>query len=122
MIPLSYFWNFHGRAETVRSALDVLAVCSVQPQVQLLFCEEISIPEENNAIGFNILLGAADGDIVADPEVQRAALNVLIHCVCAPEHRVGGSVARINSERYARKRNVVSNKSNKTLIDSQIIQ
>lgn len=108
VIALSYFWNFNGRAETVRSALDVLAVCSVQPQVQLLFCEAIRIPEDDNAVGFNIILGAADGDIVADPEVQRAALNVLIHCVCAPEHRVGGSVARINSERCARRRNVVS--------------
>ncbi|KAL4719400.1 hypothetical protein ACJJTC_013822 [Scirpophaga incertulas] len=34
------------------------------------------------------IVGAADGEIVAEPEVQKAALNVLVNCVCAPVHRV----------------------------------
>lgn len=127
VIAISYLWNFTGRAETVRSALvktfantsmpvsitisclqDVLAVCAVSPKVQLLFCDRIQIPDDANAVGINILLGAAEGDIVADPDVQRSALGVLIHCVCAPIHRVGGSLARFNTS--ARKRNVVSSK------------
>ena len=76
----------------------MLAVCSVLPRVQLLFCDRIEIPDDANAVGINILLGAAEGDIVADPEVQRAALNVLIHCVCSPVHRVGGSLARFQQQ------------------------
>ena len=112
-IAISYLWNFTGRAETVRSALDVLAVCAVSPKVQLLFCDRIPIPDDANAVGMNILLGAAEGDIVADPEVQRAALHVLIHCVCAPAQRIGGSVARFNTA--ARKRNVVSRTSEEVL-------
>lgn len=84
---------------------DVLAVCSVSFRVQMLFCEHIQIPDDANAVGINILLGAAEGDIVADPEVQRAALCVLIHCVCAPVHRVGGSVGRFNGS--AKRRSVV---------------
>ena len=112
-IAISYLWNFTGRAETVRSALDVLAVCSVSPRVQLLFCDRIQIPDDANAVGINILLGAAEGDIVADAEVQRAALSVLIHCVCAPVHRVGGSVARFSNS--TRKRNVVSRTSEEVL-------
>jgi HIV-1 Vpr-binding protein len=84
---------------------DVLAVCSVSFRVQMLFCDRIQIPDDANAVGINILLGAAEGDIVADPEVQRAALCVLIHCVCAPVHRVGGSVGRFNGS--AKRRSVV---------------
>ena len=71
----------------------------------MLFCDRIQIPDDANAVGINILLGAAEGDIVADPEVQRAALCVLIHCVCAPVHRVGGSVGRFNGS--AKRRSVV---------------
>lgn len=39
-------------------------------------------------IGMNIILGASEGEIVADPDVQKAALQVIINCVCAPIHRV----------------------------------
>ena len=70
-----------------------------------MFCDRTQIPDDANAVGINILLGAAEGDIVADPEVQRAALAVLIHCVCAPTHRVGGTLARFPQS--AKKRNVV---------------
>lgn len=36
----------------------------------------------------NIILGAAEGEIVADPDVQKAALRVMVNCVCAPIARV----------------------------------
>lgn len=36
----------------------------------------------------NIILGAAEGEIVADPDVQKAALRVIVNCVCAPIARV----------------------------------
>lgn len=39
-------------------------------------------------LGINIILGAAEGEIVADADVQKAALRVIVNCVCAPIHRV----------------------------------
>jgi len=94
----------HCRAETVRSALDVLAVCSVMPRVQLLLCDRIDLPDEAMTVGMNIILGAAEGEIVADADVQRAALAVIINCVCAPIHRVGGSVGRFSVVGSAKKK------------------
>lgn len=94
IIAFAYEWNYSGRAETVRSALDVLAIACVIPKVQLLFCDRVDLPEETITVGINIILGAADGEIVADADVQKAALRVLVNCVCAPINRVGGTVAR----------------------------
>lgn len=42
-------------------------------------------------------MGAAEGEIVADADVQKAALRVIVNCVCAPINRVGGVVARYSS-------------------------
>ncbi|CAH1105847.1 unnamed protein product [Psylliodes chrysocephalus] len=97
IIAFAYEWNYSGRAETVRSALDVLAISCVMPKVQLLFCERVDLPEETLTVGINIILGAAEGEIVADADVQKAALRVIGNCVCAPITRVGGSVARFSS-------------------------
>ena len=33
------------RAETIRSALDVLAVCAVLPKTQLQLCETVALPD-----------------------------------------------------------------------------
>ncbi len=46
------------------------------------------MPDEGLTVAMTIILGAAEGEIVADPDVQRSALSVLINCVCAPIHRV----------------------------------
>jgi len=86
----------------------------------MLFCERIQIPDDDNAVGINILLGAAEGDIVTDPEVQRAALSVLIHCVGAPIQRLAGALARVNGSTpgaagSAKKRNVLSRSSEEVL-------
>lgn len=97
IIAFSYEWNYSGRAETVRCALDVLAIASVMPRVQLLFCERIDLPEEAITVGMNIILGAVEGEIVSDADVQKAALRVIVNCVCSPINRVGGSIARYSS-------------------------
>jgi len=37
---------------------------------------------------FSVFIGLADGELLAEPEVQKSALNVLINCVCGPIERV----------------------------------
>lgn len=76
------------RAETVRSALDVLAICCVIPSVPVVFCDRMDLPDEPSAAGINFILGASEGEINADAEVQKSALAVLVHCVCAPINTV----------------------------------
>lgn len=72
----------------MRSALEVLCICAVMPRVQLHLCERVDLPDEAMTVGINVILGAAEGEIVQDPDVQRAALSVLITCVCSPINRV----------------------------------
>lgn len=97
VIAHSYEWNYSGRGETVRSALDVLNMCCVVPKVHSVFCERVEFPGEANTAGISIILGAAEGEIVADPEVQKSALSLLVNCVCAPIHRPSGVVQRVGS-------------------------
>lgn len=44
----------------------------------------MEFPDEGSEAGIDIILGAAEGEIVPDAEVQKSALTVLVHCVCAP--------------------------------------
>ena len=37
---------FLHRAETIRCALDVLAICAVIPEVQLKLCETVKLPDD----------------------------------------------------------------------------
>jgi HIV-1 Vpr-binding protein len=87
----------------IKNALEVLNICAVLPKVQLALCEptiniqgnnpsDSSILEddpqaENDNVGLNIIIKAAEGELL-DAEIQKAALSVIITCVCAPIHRV----------------------------------
>lgn len=88
----------------IKNALEVLNICSVLPKVQLSLCEptpkiqgdianDVSMADdedtqsENDNVGLNIVIKAAEGHLL-DPDIQKAALSVLITCVCAPIHRV----------------------------------
>ncbi|XP_055838822.1 protein mahjong isoform X1 [Episyrphus balteatus] len=84
VIAMSYEWNNAGRAETVRSALDVLSICCVVPKVFLAFCETLELPDNPSSSGIHAILGAAVGEITNDSDVQKSALAVLCHCVCSP--------------------------------------
>lgn len=94
IIAFAREWNYSGRvhttssAETVRSCLDVIAICSVVPKVMLLLCERVDMPDMSMTMAINLLLAAAECEIIADPDVQRAALRAVINCVCAPINRV----------------------------------
>lgn len=80
----------------MRSALDVINICSVLPSVQLQLCDKVELPEDANTLGITIILGAAEGEIVTDPEVQKSALNVIITCACAPITRVRCEIVELN--------------------------
>uniref|UniRef100_A0A2M4CQF2 Putative hiv-1 vpr-binding protein n=1 Tax=Anopheles darlingi TaxID=43151 RepID=A0A2M4CQF2_ANODA len=97
IVAMTYEWNFNGRGDTVRYALDVLNVCCVIPRVHQVFTERIDLPEQGSPAGINLILGAAEGELVADAEVQKSALALLVHTVCAPINRPSGSVARYGS-------------------------
>ncbi|XP_066157890.1 protein mahjong isoform X2 [Euwallacea fornicatus] len=96
IIALAFEWNYGGRGETIRSALEVLAIACIMPKVVLLLCEKVDLPEERLTVGFSIILGAAEGEVVYDPDVQKAALRVIVNSVCAPINRVGGNVSRFS--------------------------
>ncbi|KAB7500608.1 Protein VPRBP [Armadillidium nasatum] len=96
-----------NRTETAVSALDTLYVCSVMPSVQSAFCDKITIPagddlqqdlnpQQQEVSGYAILVACIPENcqsISSSPEVQKAALNVLINCLCAPIHRPGSQVS-----------------------------
>ena len=41
----------------VKSALDVMAICSISPRGQMQFCERVELPDDTKSVAFNILLG-----------------------------------------------------------------
>lgn len=115
VIAHSYEWNYSGRQETVISALDVINICCSVQKVHAVLCERIDFPEDASAAGINIILGAAEGEIVADPDVQKSALSLLVNCICAPVqkaiHKACGSTPRFGN---IKKKNI-----DKTLDESQ---
>ena len=76
------------RAESIRSALDVLAVCVICSKGMAELCSSIPLPDGVQTPGISILLLLAEGEYLADPDVQRAALHVINNVVCAPLFRV----------------------------------
>lgn len=114
IIAYSYEWNNSGRAETVRSALDVLSICCVIPRVFTVFCELLEFADNSSSAGINTILGAAIGEIVTDAEVQKAALAVLVHCICAPTARPM-STARFGATSSAKKK--IANRFTEELVE-----
>lgn len=87
------------------------------PKVHHILCERIDLPEESQAAGFNVILGAAEGEIVIDVEVQKSALAVLIHCVCAPLTRPHtNSITPQNLARFSSNKKKVINKASEELL------
>ncbi|XP_015439812.1 PREDICTED: protein mahjong [Dufourea novaeangliae] len=97
IIAFAREWNYSGRvhttssAETVRSCLDVIAICCLVPKVTIQLCQRVDMPDMSMTMAINLILAAAECEIIADADVQRAALRVVINCVCAPIHRIGGT-------------------------------
>lgn len=113
IVALAYDWNGSRTciAETARSAVDVLNIGCVVAKVQQIFCDRIDFPDSASLAGVSIILGAAEGEVGSDPDVQKSALSVLVNSICAPVNRPSGSVARYGS---AKKK--TSNKYSEELI------
>ncbi|KAG7478171.1 hypothetical protein MATL_G00077550 [Megalops atlanticus] len=96
LISFACDWRtYYGRSDTVRYALDILAILTVVPKTQLLLAEPVDVLDEGGStvctVGMSIILGVAEGEVfVNDAEIQKSALQVVINCVCAPDKRVSG--------------------------------
>ncbi|KAG7493398.1 DDB1-and CUL4-associated factor 1-like isoform X1 [Solea senegalensis] len=82
--------NYYGRSDTVRYALDVLAILTVVPKIQMVLAETVDVADEAGSpvstVGMSIVLGVAEGEVfVNDAEIQKSALQVITNCVCAPD-------------------------------------
>ncbi|XP_023669197.2 DDB1- and CUL4-associated factor 1-like isoform X1 [Paramormyrops kingsleyae] len=94
LISIACDWRtYYGRSDTVRYALDILAILTVVPKTQLLLAESVDVLDEGGSsvstVGMSIILVVAEGEVfVNDAEIQKSALQVVINCVCAPDKRV----------------------------------
>uniref|UniRef100_UPI003AAC6DC5 DDB1- and CUL4-associated factor 1-like n=1 Tax=Centroberyx gerrardi TaxID=166262 RepID=UPI003AAC6DC5 len=91
LISTACDWRtYYGRSDTVRYALDILAILTVVPKVQLLLADTVEVLDETRSpvstVGMSIILGVAEGEVfVNDAEIQKSALQVITNCVCAPD-------------------------------------
>lgn len=94
-MAMAYEWNYSGRGETVRNMLDVLAVACLIPRTQLMLTERYKINGSNEHSGMSIILSAAEGEVVNEPDVKKSALQVIGNCVCGPIHHKKPSETQI---------------------------
>ncbi|XP_029006472.1 DDB1- and CUL4-associated factor 1-like isoform X2 [Betta splendens] len=94
LISAACDWKtYYGRSDAVRYALDILAMLTVVPKVQLVLADTVEVLDENRSpvstIGMSIVLGVAEGEVFAqEAEIQKSALQVVINCVCAPDQNI----------------------------------
>ncbi|KAJ7999324.1 hypothetical protein DPEC_G00193200 [Dallia pectoralis] len=94
LISTACDWRtYYGRSDAVRFGLDILAMLTVIPKVQLLLADTVDVLDEAGStvctVGMSIILGVAEGEVFAnDAEIQKSALQVVINCVCAPDQSV----------------------------------
>lgn len=74
-----------GRFDIAINALNTLWLSTCVPKVQHELCESMQLPNGNEADGLQIILEIVGGVILDDPNVRRAALNVLINCISLPD-------------------------------------
>ncbi|XP_033116382.1 DDB1- and CUL4-associated factor 1-like [Anneissia japonica] len=95
VVALCSDWKkYSARGEVVKAAMDILAVASLTSTGQQELCKQVELPENTSTVGLNIIIGIADGEIISDTEAQKAALQVIINCVCGPEKRLGSSFGK----------------------------
>ncbi|OQR72482.1 protein VPRBP-like, partial [Tropilaelaps mercedesae] len=92
-----------GKTETVRSALEVVGICTLTPRSQMVLTEVIENPnpeqdledaQEPNGMGIilDILDCESHGFPAESADLQKAALQIIHNCVGGPIRRPGGTV------------------------------
>ncbi|KAG8147655.1 putative Protein VPRBP isoform 1 protein [Naja naja] len=93
LISIACNWKtYYARNDTVRYALDVLAILTVVPKIQLQLAEAVDTVDEGGTsisiVGISIILGLAGEFFIHDAEIQKSALQIIINCVCGPDNRI----------------------------------
>ncbi|PIK60089.1 hypothetical protein BSL78_02994 [Apostichopus japonicus] len=116
-VAIAYEWkNYSGRGDTIRAALDVLAVVTVTTKGQLQMCESVRIPHSvHSVVSMNILNFIAEGRHFSDPEAQRSALQVIINCVCGPSSRYGVCIRRMINDSSAKQMKFAGKQNSETI-------
>ncbi|XP_059103734.1 DDB1- and CUL4-associated factor 1-like isoform X1 [Peromyscus eremicus] len=102
LISIACKWKtYYARNDTVRFALDVLAILTVVPKIQLQLAESVKVLDEHGStvstVGISIILGVAEGEyFIHDGEIQKSALQVIINCVCGPDNGIS-SIGKFTS-------------------------
>ncbi|KAI8782336.1 DDB1- and CUL4-associated factor 1 [Biomphalaria glabrata] len=100
LIAMSPEWDsYQGKIETIVSALDVLAMCAVSHRTQLQLCGTVELPDNITTPIMSVLVGLVEGEVVNDSEIIKAALRVIVNCVCGPVERFGSGVVRYHGPR-----------------------
>ncbi|KAJ6646157.1 Protein mahjong [Pseudolycoriella hygida] len=76
-------WCDTDRNEIARNILEVFVICCAIPKAHLVLCDS-PVASAKYSRGINVILVAAAGKIINDTKVRKAALAVLVHCVCSP--------------------------------------
>ena len=58
------------------------------PKFQLILTESIPFDDGHPVVSMRIILSAASGELINDPDCQRSALNIIVNCVCGPINRL----------------------------------
>ncbi|XP_022098805.1 DDB1- and CUL4-associated factor 1-like isoform X2 [Acanthaster planci] len=115
IIAMANDWkSYSGRADAIRAALDVIAVITVTTKGQLQLCEQVELPDSVSSVGMDIINGMAEGEILQDAAVQKAALQVIINCVCGPCSKLGSTVSRFAEASTRRNRGALRTTSDVT--------
>uniref|UniRef100_A0AAF5PHW2 LisH domain-containing protein n=1 Tax=Wuchereria bancrofti TaxID=6293 RepID=A0AAF5PHW2_WUCBA len=93
LIGTANSWNGGSKVEILKMSLDVLWMCSAVPRIQMDICESTLKIRDQNVESLGVILEFCEGEMIADSEVQFAALRVIINCVCAPLERHSGRLA-----------------------------
>lgn len=104
LIVVSVDWIYNSKTEALKSALDILVVCSALPKLQVVLTEsfQIELGDRRDDLGIHgnsvtpiqVLLDCST-KIKEDPEVQCSALQVLINCCCGPLNRIGSTSTKL---------------------------
>lgn len=135
LIVVSTDWIYNSKTETLKSALDILVVCSALPKLQVALTEGLQIElgaRRDELVGNSVtpiqVLIDCSNKFREDPDVQCSALQVLINCVCGPLNRIGSTSTKLfhNSNNLLQNNNGNSGdfniSSNRNLISSKKIK